>query len=193
MITNIAQLDRKATYSYADYLTWRLEDMVELIKGKVFLTSPAPAERHQKISTRLTIEIGLQLKGQLCNLYAATFDVRLIKTSSKDSDIYTVVQPDLCVICDESKIDEKGCIGAPDWIIEILSPASSKKDLNEKYNLYEENGVREYWVVFPDSNVINQYVLLNGKYDFINTFGRYDVLTPAIFSSLKVELKEIFN
>ena len=193
MITNIAQLDRKATYSYADYLTWRLEDMVELIKGKVFLTSPAPAERHQKISTRLTIEIGLQLKGQLYNLYAAPFDVRLIKTSSKDADIYTVVQPDLCVICDESKIDEKGCIGAPDWIIEILSPASSKKDLNEKYNLYEENGVREYWVVFPDSNVINQYVLLNGKYDFINTFGRYDVLTPAIFSSLKVELKEIFN
>ena len=193
MITNIAQLDRKATYSYADYLTWRLEDMVELIKGKVFLTSPAPAERHQKISVRLTIEIGLQLKGQLYNLYAAPFDVRLIKTSSKDADIYTVVQPDLCVICDESKIDEKGCIGAPDWIIEILSPASSKKDLNEKYNLYEENGVREYWVVFPDSNVINQYVLLNGKYDFINTFGRYDVLTPANFPNLKVELKEIFN
>ena len=193
MITNIAQLDRKATYSYADYLTWRLEDMVELIKGKVFLTSPAPAERHQKISTRLTIEIGLQLKGQLCDLYAAPFDVRLIKTSSQDADIYTVVQPDLCVICDESKIDEKGCIGSPDWIIEILSPASSKKDLNEKYNLYEENGVKEYWVVFPDSNVINQYVLLNGKYDFINTFGRYDVLTPAIFPNLKVELKEIFN
>ena len=114
MITNIAQLDRKATHSYADYLTWRLEDMVELIKGKVFLTSPAPEERHQKISARLTIEIGMQLKGETCNLYAAPFDVRLIKSTVQDSEIYTVVQPDLCVICDKNKIDEKGCIGPPD-------------------------------------------------------------------------------
>jgi len=101
-----------------------------------------------------------------------------------------VAQPNLCVICNERKIDEKGCIDSPGWIIEILSPAISKKDLNEKYNLYEENGVKEYWVVFSDSNVINQYVLINGQYEFINTFGRYDALTPAIFLILKIELKE---
>ncbi len=118
--------------------------MVELIKGKLFVTSPAPAERHLEIFTRLTVEIGSQMKGQLCSLYAAPFDVRLVKSKLADSEIYTVVQPDLCVICDENKIDEKGCIGSPDWIIEILSPASSKKNLNEKYNLFEENGVKEY-------------------------------------------------
>lgn len=193
MITDINQLDRNATYSYADYLTWRFSEMVELIKGKLFILSPAPAERHQRIVTKLTVEIGSKFKGYDCKMYVAPFDVRLIKNSKKENEIYTVVQPDLCVICDQSKIDEKGCLGSPDWVIEILSPASSKKDLNEKYNLYEENDVKEYWVVFPDSNAINQYVLVDGRYEYTDTFFRDATLSPAIFPEFAIDLEEVFK
>ncbi len=192
MITDIAQLDRKTTYSYADYLSWQLNDMVELINGKLHIVSHAPAERHQRLITNLTIEIGGWFKGKDCSVYVAPFDVRLVKPGVADAEVFTVVQPDICVICDKEKIDEKGCAGEPDWIIEILSPASSKKDLNEKFNLYEENGVKEYWVVFPDSNVINQYVLTDGAYECINSFSRSEKIRPAIFPELLIDLKDIF-
>lgn len=93
------------------------------------------------------------------------FDVRLSKNKSTDEKVTTVVQPDICVICDKSKIDDRGCNGSPDLIVEIVSPSSIKQDLNEKFNLYEENEVKEYWEVMPDSFAINQYVLTNGKYE----------------------------
>lgn len=129
MITNIAQLDRAKTYSYADYLTWRFDEMVELIKGKVFMMSPASAARHQAIASRLHGIIYQYFRHNACNTYFAPFDVRLVKEKKEDAAIFTVVQPDICVVCDEKKIDERGCIGAPDWVIEILSPATAKKDL----------------------------------------------------------------
>lgn len=192
MITDVSQLDKKASYTYADYLTWRFEEMVELIKGKLYILSPAPAERHQRLVTNLTIEIGSHFKGKACRVYVAPFDVRLVKTGVDDGDVSTVVQPDICVICNAHKIDEKGCAGAPDLIVEILSPASSKKDLNEKFNLYEENGVQEYWVVFPDSNVINQYVLTDGVYEQVATLDRSDTLRSVIFPDLMIDLRQVF-
>lgn len=192
MITDITQLDKKGTYTYADYLTWGFKEMVELIKGKLHILSPVPAERHQRLVTNLTIEIGTAFKGKPCRVYVAPFDVRLVKTGATDAEVLTVVQPDICVICNPEKIDEKGCAGAPDWVVEILSPASSKKDLNEKYNLYEENGVQEYWVVFPDSNVINQYVLINGEYECVGTYGRADTARPVVFPDISIDLKQVF-
>jgi Uma2 family endonuclease len=192
MITDISQLDRKASYTYADYLTWRFKEMVELIKGKLYIPSPAPAERNQRLVTNLTIEIGSFFKGKACRVYVAPFDVRLVKADTNDSEVSTVVQPDICVICDSNKIDEKGCAGAPDLIVEILSPASSKKDLNEKFKLYEENGVQEYWVVFPDSNAVNQYVLTNGVYEQTSTLGRNDTLRSVVFPDLVIDLKQVF-
>ncbi|HPH93046.1 MAG TPA: Uma2 family endonuclease, partial [Ferruginibacter sp.] len=164
-ITSIEQLDKNALYTYADYGSWRFEQMVELIKGKLFILSPAPASRHQSILSGLAAQILPHFIKTPCKSFLAPFDVRLIKEKKEDKDIVTVVQPDICVICDASKIDERGCLGSPDWIIEILSPATAKKDYNEKFNLYEENGVREYWVVNPDANVVDQYVLdESGKY-----------------------------
>jgi Uma2 family endonuclease len=192
MITDISQLDKKVRYTYADYLTWRFKEMVELIKGKLYILSPAPAERHQRLVTNLTIEIGSHFKGKSCHVYVAPFDVRLVKAGANDSEVSTVVQPDICVICDSNKIDEKGCAGAPDLIVEILSPASSKKDLNEKFNLYEENGVQEYWVVFPDSNVVNQYLLTDGVYEQTQSLGRSDTLRSAIFPDLVIDLRQVF-
>ncbi len=193
MITDLSQLDLNKKYSYADYLTWRFKEAVELIKGKLFILSPAPASWHQKIVGNLHGYIWNYFQKGQCNVYLAPFDVRLVKNKKSDSEIYTVVQPDICVICEDAKIDERGCIGAPDLIIEILSPYTAKKDMNEKYNLYEENGVQEYWVVFPDTKAINQYFLKDGQYDFIDPLFMGQNITSTVFPDLTIELKDIFR
>ena len=134
MITNINQLDLNKKYSYADYLSWMFKEKLELIKGKIFQMSPAPSRYHQQVSMELAGIMWTAFKNLKCNLYAAPFDVRLLdkKKSKQDNHIFTVVQPDLCVICDENKLDDKGCIGAPDLIIEIQSPGNTKKEMKEK-------------------------------------------------------------
>ena len=194
-ITSISQLDPKGSYTYADYLTWRFEQMVELIKGKLFILSPPPASRHQKIVSGLSAYILPAFLKSKCHAFVAPFDVRLVKERIGDKEILSVVQPDICVICDESKIDERGCLGSPDWIIEIISPATAKKDFNEKYNLYQENGVKEYWIVNPEANCMYQYVLneKTGLYDDKGFFGRTDKVCPAIFPELLIELEFVFQ
>jgi Uma2 family endonuclease len=192
-ITSVNQLDKNGNYTYADYLTWRFDQMVEIIKGKLFIMSPAPAERHQRIATLLSTEVGIYFKNHPCNFYIAPFDVRLSKNKGKDEEITTVVQPDICVICDKSKIDERGCNGSPDLVVEIVSPSSIKKDLNEKFNLYEENEINEYWVVMPDSFAINQYTLSNGKYELVDTFFKTQTITSTTFPEMKILLEDVFR
>jgi Uma2 family endonuclease len=194
-ITSISQLDPQGTYTYADYLTWRFEQMVEIIKGKLYMMSPAPASRHQKISSGLLSQLLPFFNYHRCGVYHAPFDVRLIKERKGEKEILSVVQPDISVVCDESKIDEKGCLGSPDWIIEIISPSTAKKDFNEKYNLYQENGVKEYWIVNPDANCMYQYVLneATGLYDDKGFFGRTEKVTPALFPDLLIELEFVFQ
>lgn len=190
-ITNINQLDLNGVYTYADYLLWKLEERVELFKGKIFKMSPAPNVKHQKISRNLTIEIGCLFKHKSCQLFSAPFDVRLPQNKG-DEQIFTVVQPDLCIICDPEKLDERGCIGAPDLVIEILSPGNSKKEMKNKFELYEEAGVREYWVVHPTEENVLVYVLENGEFraskpvvdDYINSY---------IFPDLKVHTNDVFK
>ena len=125
--------------------------MTELIRGKIYKMSPAPTSKHQIVVGNLHGIVWNFLRGKSCKVFTAPFDVRLPSAPKKkaDKEISTVVQPDLCVICDLEKIDERGCLGAPDWIVEILSKFTSAKDLNEKFSVYEEAGVREYWVVHP--------------------------------------------
>ncbi|MCE6989358.1 Uma2 family endonuclease [Dyadobacter sp. CY323] len=193
-ITDINQLDLNGTYTYADYMLWQFEERLELIKGKIFKMSPAPSRRHQTILADLHLEVGNFFKGQYCNVFFAPFDVRLPKKNQDFSDgkVYTVVQPDLCVICDDAKLDERGCIGAPDLIVEILSPGNSRKEMDNKFTLYEECGVREYWLVEPAENAVFVYVL--------NDEGRYIGLKPAvtslrssIFPELEIDLEELFS
>ena len=195
IITNIKQLDLKASYTYADYLMWQFKERVELIKGKIFKMSPAPSSFHQDISGNLFFELRNFINKGSCKLYAAPFDVRLInfKESTADHQITTVVQPDLCVICDRSKIDEKGCIGAPDLIIEILSPGNSKKEMDIKYDLYEENGVQEYWIVNPSEKTIAVFVLQNQKYIGIKPLILDSKLQSPTFPNLKFAVKKIFK
>ena len=194
MITDIDQLDLQKSYSYADYLKWRFEERVELIKGKIFKMSPAPARRHQRISGFFNAKLFnfLDNKGQV---YSAPFDVRLTPRKSDNTNkIYTVVQPDICVICDPSKLDERGCIGAPDWIIEILSPGNSQTEMKNKFEVYEENGVKEYWLADPTSEVVLVYVLNEaGKYIGLHPFTLEDQITSHVFPDFQLSVADIFK
>jgi Uma2 family endonuclease len=179
-------------YSYADYLSWNIPEMVEVIKGKVFKMSAAPRRIHQKISGRLYLKLGNFLHKKKCEVYNAPFDVRLSNNYSNNEHIYTVVQPDLCVICDPSKLDAAGCLGAPDLIIEILSPGNSRKELQNKYEVYEESGVKEYWVISPEAETVLVYSLINGKYNASKLLTSGDEISTPILPGLIIDLEELF-
>lgn len=195
-ITQLSQLDLNATYSYADYLTWRLEESVELIKGKIMAMSPAPNVKHQRISLSLALSVGNYFKGRSCQLFAAPFDVKLYdsrKSKLSDSDVFSVVQPDLCVICDKDKLTQQGCDGAPDWIIEILSPGNSQREVRLKHSLYQENGVTEYWMVHPYEQTVLQFVLDDaGKYQLHALYPGNEIATPYLFPELQIDLTDVF-
>jgi len=196
-ITHIEQLDLNQTYSYADYLTWRLNEAVELIKGKILLMSPAPNVGHQRIERNLLVAIDWHLKGKKCEVFPAPFDVRLYdrkKSILNSQDIHTVVQPDLCVICNPELLDTQGCNGAPDWIIEILSKGNSKREMQIKYQLYQEAGVQEYWLIYPEQQAIHQFVLDdNGHYQLRNMYAEDDKAMPTLFPDLAIDLTEVFE
>lgn len=198
MLTDIKQLDLNKRYTYADYLTWQFDEMVELIRGRVFKMSPAPSRAHQKVLGELFLQIGNYLKGKSCQIYVAPFDVRLPLPEHKQTPhkIGTVVQPDLCIICDPTKLDEQGCNGAPDWIIEILSPATSQKDFTEKYDIYQFAGVSEYWVVHPHEATVLIYTLdEQGEYQLRRKtpYLRHEIVAPGVFPELAVDLGLVFG
>ena len=198
MITNINQLDPDKRYTYADYLTWRFEDVVELIRGKVFKMSPAPGTSHQQLSGNLFSIVHRYLKGRPCQVFAAPFDVRLPLPPGRQTakQIDTVVQPDISIICDPQKLDERGCQGAPDWIIEILSKSTASKDLTEKYTLYENAGVQEYWVAHPHEGTLLIYRLdKNGRYQLLRQtpFVKGEKAPSGVFPDLEINLDEVFE
>ena len=198
-ITDISQLDLSKKYSYADYLTWKFAERIELIKGYIYKMSPAPNTNHQIISRNIEYSL-LQNINNLdtyCQVFNAPFDVRLIKNKGKkDKEINTVVQPDICIVCDKDKLDLRGCLGAPDLIVEIISKSTSKKDYNEKYNLYEENKVKEYWIVNPLAKSIELFYLKNNKYISKEIYCEEDgfkKFNSHIFPDLEIILEEIFK
>ena len=157
-------LDLNKQYTYADYLSWLDDKARELINGFIKTMSPAPRIGHAKVVKNIYRHFDSILtknKGR-CEVFFAPFDVRFPKNGETAHDkIDTVVQPDICVICDLSKLDDRGCCGAPEMIVEVLSPSTAKKDMTEKFNLYEEHGVKEYWIV--SRSTINQYISFAGK------------------------------
>jgi Uma2 family endonuclease len=180
-------------YTYADYLKFQFEEMVELIRGKIYHMSPAPRVKHQWISRNLEIEIGIYLKGKKCQIYNAPIDVVLPVKNNKRNKATTVVQPDICVICDTFIIERNAIFGVPNWIIEILSPNTAKKDRNEKYSVYEEAGVGEYWIVSPEEEIIEVFLLENGKYIRKYVLDKTDKVNPFTLPDLTIDLEEIFN
>ncbi len=196
MANSLLNIDLNGRYTYADYLKWSLEEYVELIKGKVFRMSTAPLSQHQILVHRLDVELGYYLKKKTCQVFPAPFDVRLITDGLfSDEQITTVVQPDLCIVCDPSKIDRRGCLGSPDMVIEILSSSTAKKDLDEKYHLYEESGVKEYWVVFPDEKIISVYLLNQEKaeYELLKHFEKGEKVKVNVLEDLVIDLDDIFD
>jgi len=147
-----------AHFTYGDYRQWPDEERWELIDGVAYSMSPAPSSRHQELSRKLERAIDDFLSGKPCRMFHAPFDVLLPKGDEPDDEVETVVQPDIVVFCDRSKITEAGARGAPDLIVEILSPSTSKKDQREKFDKYESVGVREYWVVDPAGKWLCRYV-----------------------------------
>lgn len=189
------QLDLNGTYTYEDYLKWTFEERLELIKGKIFKMSPAPSRKHQEVHRNLFSALDRFLEKKPCKLYSAPFDVRLTpRKKDKSGKIYTVVQPDICIICDLEKLDDFGCVGAPDFIIEILSPGNTRKEMKEKYEVYEENGVSEYWIIHPYDGYILKYILgENNKYSLGVHYFDDELVESESLKGLKIKVKDMFK
>ncbi|MFN4254083.1 MAG: Uma2 family endonuclease [Saprospiraceae bacterium] len=194
MITSFDQLNPEATYTYADYLTWKFQERVELLRGLVRKMA-APSRVHQGINGNLYRLFSNALWRNPCKVYIAPFDVRLTRFSKlKNKEVTTVVQPDICVICDPKKLDKRGCLGAPDLVIEILSPGNSRTEMKDKFELYEEAGVREYWLVYPEERAVQIFQLNEaGKYIGLRPFVDDDIVTTPVVPGLEVDLKDVFE
>ncbi len=189
-------LDLNKRYTYADYLTWMDNVRRELYNGFINLMTPAPSRKHQRISTNLVSIFWNFLRYKSCEVYHAPSDVRLPKDKNDydDKTITTVVQPDIYVICDLSKMDDKGCLGAPDLIVEIVSANNSKRDVKDKFEIYQEHGVREYWIVNPNDENVTVFLLdKNGKFQFVGMYAGDDKIPVNIFKGdLRIDLSEVF-
>jgi Uma2 family endonuclease len=195
MITSLSQLDLSKRYSYADYLSWQFAERIELLKGYVRQMS-APNTKHQRVSMGLENKFYNYFIEHTCEVFHAPFDVRLYnrkKSLLQEKEVFTVVQPDICIVCDAAKIDTKGCNGSPELIIEILSPSNSATDIKDKYELYAEAGVTEYWIVYPEEEHIQQYVLENEVYKIHNVVTKTEKITPYLFPDLSIDLEKVFT
>ncbi len=193
----LSDLNLDEKYTYADYLKWTFDEAVELIKGRIFKRT-APLSNHQDSSINFTYLFKTHLKGSSCKVYAAPFDVRLPKPLSQrktDEDIETVVQPDICIVCDLSKIDRRGCVGAPDLVVEILSKGTASKDVKDKFDVYEESGVKEYWIVSITERFVNVF-RLNGQGKYVPDTRPYvasDNIRVGIFEDFSIAVDDIFE
>ena len=174
-------------FTYADYYSWETEERYELIDGVAYLMS-APSMKHQRVLRKLAMKIGNYLEGKKCEMFFAPFDVRL-NFDTKDN---TVVQPDLLVVCDNSQLDDKGCKGAPDFIIEILSPSSGQMDIAIKLGKYLQAEVKEYWVVNPENGTIIVHILDQQKY-ITSIYGAKSVIPITVLENCQVDFAEILE
>ena len=182
-------LHRDKRYKYADYCTWDDDERWELIDGIPYAMSPAPTTMHQGILVELVGQLRNFLKGKPCRVFAAPYDVRLNGFGDDDDDVF---QPDIVVVCDRTKIDDKGCNGAPDMVIEILSPSTATRDRLLKFNAYQRACVREYWIVDPDSKTVQVHILENGRY-FAKSYGEADVVHVHVLDGCIISLPDVFS
>ena len=194
-VTAVTDLDPNGTYSYADYVSWQFEELVELWRGKIIRRMSAPTDRHQAVVGNLFLSLASYLKGRPCQIRVAPYDVRLNKRgTTADAAIYTVVQPDICVICDPGKIELRGCLGAPDLVIEVTSPRTASHDWKGKFDLYEENGVKEYWVVMPQENSLSAFVRdeATGCFRSVGEYGSPGRIGCATLPELELDWTDVF-
>ncbi|MEW6618013.1 MAG: Uma2 family endonuclease [bacterium] len=179
-------------FTYGDYLKWPNEERWELIDGVAYDMSPSPSRRHQEIVGELYRQISTYLLDKSCQVYVAPFDVRLPEADEAEEEIETVVQPDIVIVCDTKKLDDRGCLGAPDIIIEILSPYTAKKDLITKYHLYERHKVKQYWIFDPVTEETMIFKLKENKYVKPEEYKKEEKILVDIFKGLEIDLSTIF-
>lgn len=183
---------KRERYTYADYLQWEGPERFELIDGDAIMLA-SPARIHQEISMELSRQFANYLGDKKCRVYAAPFDVRLFEEEGdRPEDVQTVVQPDISIICDRDKLDDRGCKGAPDLTLEILSPSSTRHDLLVKLNLYQRAGVREYWVVSPEDKSVHIFLLDGDALALRDVYGVKDVAKVHILDGCFIELSKVF-
>ena len=180
-------LEAAHKYTYTDYASWDTEDRYELIDGVPYMMAPGPTRLHQTVVGRLFNQLFNYLNGKPCEVFVSPFDVRL-NANKYDN---TVVQPDIVVVCDKSKLDDKGCKGVPDMVIEVLSQSSMRRDKVLKFKKYQQTGVREYWIVDPDSKTISAHVLENGRYT-TSEYGKTGMVPVHVLLGCSINAQEVF-
>ena len=180
-------------YTYTDYLTWPEHERWEIIDGVPFMQS-APKWEHQSISSELHRQISNYLLDKPCRVFASPFDLCLVEDNENDDDISNVVQPDIVVVCDETKLRKTGYFGVPTLIIEISSPSTAIQDRVVKFNRYEKAGVKEYWIVEPDGKYINVFTLQeNKRYGRPEAYIEEDKVNITVFPDFTVDLRLVFD
>lgn len=179
-------------HTYAEYRCWTDGVRYELIDGLAYAMVPSPSRAHQALVVELTRQIANALENDPCHVYSAPFDVRLPKAAdSTDQQIDTVVQPDIVMVCDEQKLDQAGCRGAPDWVIEVVSPTTAGHDRGVKRDLYERSGVTEYWIVHPDDRILEIYRLSKEGYAKPAICEFVDIVAPAAHPRMEINLARL--
>ena len=173
-------------YTYADYHALNEKGRWELIDGVAYMMAP-PLRVHQSISGELFRQLSNFLYGKSCKVYAAPIGVRLNASTTDD----TVLQPDIVVVCDHSKLEDNGINGAPDMVVEILSPSSALHDTLTKFQLYQQAGVREYWIVNPDTKTVGSHILESGRY-YVTNYGETSAIPVHILEDCVITLQDVF-
>lgn len=180
-------------FCYADYRRWSDDERWELIDGEAYAMT-APSLGHQSAVGELFRQIANHLVAKPCRPFVAPFDVRLPRPHERDEDTTTVVQPDITVVCDSTKLDERGCRGAPDWVIEVLSPSTAAKDQIQKLAVYERAGVPEVWLVHPTDRIVTVYTQSDAKpgYGKPAIHETVATLSPGLFPDLAMDWALVF-
>ncbi len=182
-------------FTYGDYRNWPQDERWELIDGRPYDMSPAPSRYHQYIQSKLITEFNNRIseKKQDCDVYGTPFDVRMPAANEKDDQILTVIQPDISIICDKNKLDDLGCKGAPELIVEIISPSTAKKDMGEKMELYQNQGVLEYWIIYPNEKIVSVFKLSKNKtYQLPISYSTEDTIPVTLKETIEIILKNVF-
>lgn len=184
----------KARYTFSDVLLWNEDERIEIVNGEAFMMA-APSRIHQEVCFELGRQLGNYLEGKPCKVYPAPFDVRLFEQDGDSSEnVDTVVEPDISVICDRKKLDKHGCKGAPDLIIEVVSPSTQRRDHLVKLNLYQQAGVREYWIVDPENKTVRVMIQVNGcVLQLHEIYNQNDIAKVNILDGCFIELSKVFS
>ena len=188
-----AKKSTEKRFTYGDYCTWPEDERWELIEGVPFDMTPAPSRQHSTISGSFFNQLYNFFSRKPCEVHDAPFDVRLPRNREPDDEVETVVQPDILVVCDEKKLDDKGCRGAPDLVVEILSPSTASKDNIQKRRLYEKHGVKEYWLISPTDRIVTVYRLEStGGFGRPDVFSDTDIIKVELFPGLEIDMVKVF-